>query len=183
MNEVAEKIIKPTLQTMQNEGKKFIGCLYVGLMLTNEGPKVIEFNCRFGDPETQSVLPLVKGDFLGLLYSAAKGELDENLVSYSGGSSVCVVAASRGYPETYQVGYDILGLNEIPGNVTVYHAGTKDIAGKLVTNGGRVLGVTSVLNNIDFSEAKKEAYSAMSKIHFDNIYYRKDISNKAIKIK
>ena len=183
MHEVAEKIIKPTLQTLQNEGKKFIGCLYVGLILTNEGPKVIEFNCRFGDPETQSVLPLVKGDFLGLLQSAAKGELDKNLVSYSGGSSVCVVAASRGYPETYQVGYDILGLNEIPGNVTVYHAGTKDIAGKLVTNGGRVLGVTSVLNNIDFSEAKKEAYSAMSKIHFDNIYYRKDISNKAIKIK
>lgn len=181
MNEVADKIIAPTLQTLYTEGKKFIGCLYVGLMLTKEGPKVVEFNCRFGDPETQSVLPLVKGDFLGLIHSAAKGKLDENLISYNGGSSVCVVAASRGYPETYQVGYDIKGLNKISGNVTVYHAGTKDIAGKLVTNGGRVLGVTSVLNNIDFSVAKKEAYDALSKIHFDNIYYRKDISDKAIK--
>jgi phosphoribosylamine--glycine ligase len=183
MNEVAEKIIKPTLRTLQDEGKKFIGCLYVGLMLTTEGPKVIEFNCRFGDPETQSVLPLVKGNFLGLLHSAAKGKLDENLVSYNGGSSVCIVAASNGYPETYQVGFDITGLDEIPGNVNVFHAGTKDIAGKLVTNGGRVLGITSVLNNVNFSEAKKEAYDAMSKIHFDNMYYRKDISNRAIKIK
>jgi phosphoribosylamine--glycine ligase len=183
MNEVAEKIIKPTLRTLQDEGKKFIGCLYVGLMLTTEGPKVIEFNCRFGDPETQSVLPLVKGNFLGLLHSAAKGKLDENLVSYNGGSSVCIVAASNGYPETYQVGFDITGLDEIPGNVNVFHAGTKDIAGKLVTNGRRVLGITSVLNNVNFSEAKKEAYDAMSKIHFDNMYYRKDISNRAIKIK
>jgi phosphoribosylamine--glycine ligase len=183
MNEVAEKIIKPTLRTLQDEGKKFICCLYVGLMLTTEGPKVIEFNCRFGDPETQSVLPLVKGNFLGLLHSAAKGKLDENLVSYNGGSSVCIVAASNGYPETYQVGFDITGLDEIPGNVNVFHAGTKDIAGKLVTNGGRVLGITSVLNNVNFSEAKKEAYDAMSKIHFDNMYYRKDISNRAIKIK
>ena len=183
MNEIAEKIISPTLQTLKTDGKKFIGCLYVGLMLTNEGPKVIEFNCRFGDPETQSVLPLVKGDFLGLLLSAAKGKLDDTLVSYNGGSSVCVVAASRGYPETYQVGYNINGLDEISRNVTVYHAATKEIAGKLVTNGGRVLGVTSVLNNIDFSKAKKEAYEAISKIHFDNIYYRKDISNRAIKVK
>jgi phosphoribosylamine--glycine ligase len=181
MTEVADKIIAPTLETLQTEGKKFIGCLYVGLMLTNDGPKVVEFNCRFGDPETQTVLPLVNGDFLRLLHSAAKGELDEDLIDYNGGSSVCVVAASKGYPETYQVGYDISGLDEIPRNVTVYHAGTKDIAGKLVTNGGRVLGITSVLNNIDFSEAKKEAYEAMSKIHFDNIYYRKDISNKAFK--
>ncbi|UCH65271.1 MAG: phosphoribosylamine--glycine ligase [Ignavibacterium sp.] len=183
MNEVAEKIIKPTLRTLQDEGKKFIGCLYAGLMLTTEGPKVIEFNCRFGDPETQSVLPLVKGNFLGLLHSAAKGKLDDNLVSYNGGSSVCVVVASKGYPETYQVGFDITGLDKILGNVTVFHAGTKNIAGKLVTNGGRVLGITSVLNNVNFSEAKKEAYDAISKIHFNNMYYRKDISNRAIKIK
>jgi phosphoribosylamine--glycine ligase len=182
MEGIAVNIIAPTLQALQNEGKKFIGCLYVGLMLTNDGPKVVEFNCRFGDPETQAVLPLVKGDFLRLLHSAARGELDDGLISYNGGSSVCVIAASKGYPESYQVGYDISGLDEIPRNVTVYHAGTKEIAGKVVTNGGRVLGITSVLSDVDFAKAKQDAYEAISKIHFDNIYYRKDISNKAIKI-
>lgn len=183
MEEVSSKIIAPTLQALHTEGKKFIGCLYVGLMLTNEGPKVVEFNCRFGDPETQAVLPLIKGDFLKLLLSAAQGELDSGLVSYNGGSSVCVVAASNGYPESYQVGYNISGLDDIPESVIVYHAGTKDIAGNIVTNGGRVLGITSVLSDVDFESAKQEAYEAISKIHFDNIYYRKDISNKAIKIK
>ena len=183
MEEVSKKIIEPILQTLNTEGKKFIGCLYVGLMLTAEGPKVIEFNCRFGDPEIQAVLPLVKGDFLGLLFSAAKGELNDDLISYNGGSSVCVVAASKGYPESYQVGYDISGLDEVTDSINIYHAGTKDIAGKVVTNGGRVLGITSVLSDVDFVRAKKEVYDAISKIHFDNIYYRKDISNKAIKIK
>ena len=183
MEEVSKKIIEPILQTLHTEGKKFIGCLYVGLMLTTEGPKVIEFNCRFGDPEIQAVLPLVKGDFLGLLFSAAKGELNDDLVSYNGGSSVCVVAAAKGYPESYQVGYDISGLDEVTDSINIYHAGTKDIAGKVVTNGGRVLGITSVLSDVDFIRAKKEVYDAISKIHFDNIYYRKDISNKAIKIK
>ena len=182
LKEVSVKIIAPTLETLRSEGKKFIGCLYVGLMITNEGPKVIEFNCRFGDPETQAILPLVKGDFLRLLYSAAKGELDESSVSYNGGSSVCVVAASRGYPGSFQVGYEIRGLDDIPNNVIVYHAGTKAIAGKFVTNGGRVLSITSVLNDIDFVRAKQAAYEAISKIRFDNIYYRKDISKKAIKV-
>lgn len=182
LEEVSDKIIAPTLETLQNEGKKFIGCLYVGLMITNEGPKVIEFNCRFGDPETQAILPLVKGDFLRLLLSAAKGELDENIVSYNGGSSVCVIAASKGYPESFQVGYDIKGLDDIPESIIVYHSGTKAIAGKVVTNGGRVLSITSVLNNVDFVRAKQEAYKAIAKIHFDNIYYRKDISKKAIKV-
>ena len=182
LKEVSVKIIAPTLETLRSEGKKFIGCLYVGLMITNDGPKVIEFNCRFGDPETQAILPLVKGDFLRLLYSAAKGELDESSVSYNGGSSVCVVAASRGYPGSFQVGYEIRGLDDIPNNVIVYHAGTKAIAGKFVTNGGRVLSITSVLNDIDFVRAKQAAYEAISKIRFDNIYYRKDISKKAIKV-
>ena len=182
LKEVSVKIIAPTLETLRSEGKKFIGCLYVGLMITNDGPKVIEFNCRFGDPETQAILPLVKGDFLRLLYSAAKGELYESSVSYNGGSSVCVVAASRGYPGSFQVGYEIRGLDDIPNNVIVYHAGTKAIAGKFVTNGGRVLSITSVLNDIDFVRAKQAAYEAISKIRFDNIYYRKDISKKAIKV-
>ena len=182
MEEISTKIIAPTLQTLHDEGKKFIGCLYVGLMLTIEGPKVIEFNCRFGDPETQAILPLVKGDFLKLLFSAAKEDLDDSIVSYSGGSSVCVVAASKGYPESYQVGYDISGLDDVPESVTVYHAGTKDIAGRVVTSGGRVLGITSVLTDVDFEKAKHDAYEAISKIHFDNIYFRKDISKKTIKV-
>ena len=182
LEEVSVKIIAPTLETLHNEGNKFIGCLYVGLMITNEGPKVIEFNCRFGDPETQAIIPLVEGDFLRLLYSAATGELDESAVRYNGGSSVCVVAASKGYPGSFQVGYEIKGLDDIPENVIVYHAGTKAIAGKCVTNGGRVLNITSVLNEVDFVKAKQKAYEAISKIHFDNIYYRKDISKKVIKV-
>lgn len=178
---VSAKIIEPTLRALGTEGRKFIGCLYVGLILTDEGPKVIEFNCRFGDPETQAVLPLLKGDFLKLLYSASDGNLDKDAISYETGCAVCVVSASKGYPESYQVEYEINGLENIPQNVIVFHAGTKNIAGKVVTNGGRVLGVTSVSRDNDLSAAKKLAYYAMAKIHFDNIYYRKDISNKAIK--
>ena len=181
LEDISAKIIEPTLRALSTEGKKFIGCLYAGLILTDEGPKVIEFNCRFGDPETQVVLPLLKGDFLKLLYSAADGNLDKNAISYETGSAVCVVAASKGYPESYQVGFEINGLETIPQNVIVFHASTKDIAGKVVTNGGRVLGVTSVIIENDLSAAKKLAYNALVKIHFDNIYYRKDISNKAIK--
>lgn len=178
---VSAKIIEPTLRALGTEGRKFIGCLYVGLILTDEGPKVIEFNCRFDDPETQAVLPLLKGDFLKLLYSASDGNLDKDAISYETGCAVCVVSASKGYPESYQVGYEINGLENISQNVIVFHAGTKNIAGKVVTNGGRVLGVTSVSRDNDLSAAKKLAYYAMAKIHFDNIYYRKDISNKAIK--
>jgi len=181
LENVSTKIIEPILRALSTEGRKFIGCLYAGLILTDEGPKVIEFNCRFGDPETQAVLPLLKGDFLKLLYSAADGNLDKDAISYETGCAVCVVSASKGYPESYQVGYEINGLENIPENIIVFHAGTKNIAGKLVTNGGRVLGVTSVICDNDFSAAKKLVYNALDKIHFDNIYYRKDISNKAIK--
>jgi len=182
LEDVSAKIIDPVLRALSTEGRKFIGCLYAGLILTDEGPKVIEFNCRFGDPETQAVLPLLKGDFLKLLYSAANGNLDKDAISYDKGCAVCVVSASKGYPESYQVGYEINGLENIPQNVIVFHAGTKDIAGKIVTNGGRVLGVTSVIRDNDFSAAKKLAYNALANIHFDNIYYRKDISNKIIKV-
>jgi len=181
LKEVEEKIIAPTLFALRNENKKFIGCLYAGLMLTNEGVKVVEFNCRFGDPETQAVLPLLKGDFLKLLYSASTGNLDKNAVKYNGGASVCVVAASKGYPDKYEKGFEITGLNEVDENVIVYHAGTKKVDNKIVTDGGRVLGVTSVIEKNNLKLAKEIAYKALEKIHFESIYFRKDISDKARK--
>ena len=181
LKEISAKIIAPTLQALKEEGRPFIGCLYAGLILTSDGIKVIEFNCRFGDPETQAVLPLLKGDFLKLLYSAAEGKLEKDCVSYNGGSAVCVVVASLGYPDQYQKGLEIFGLDEIPENTIVFHAGTKEDNGKILTNGGRVLGVTSVLDENDLQKAKKLAYKAVEIIHFSKMYYRRDIADKAIK--
>ncbi|NNG26746.1 MAG: phosphoribosylamine--glycine ligase, partial [Ignavibacteriaceae bacterium] len=162
-------------------GKKFIGCLYTGLILTEDGPKVIEFNCRFGDPETQVVLPLLEGDFLKLLYSAADGNLDRSAVSYSQRTAVCVVAASGGYPDEYKKGFEISGLDNLDDDVIVYHAGTKDEDGNILTNGGRVLGVTSLIMDNDLIAAKQKAYEAINSINFRNIYFRKDIADKALK--
>ncbi len=181
LEEIETTIIAPTLRALNEEGKKFIGCLYAGLILTEDGPKVIEFNCRFGDPETQVVLPLLEGDFLKLLYSAADGNLDLNTVSYSQRTAVCVVAASGGYPDDYEKGFEISGLDKLSEDIIIYHAGTKDEDGKILTNGGRVLGVTSLLENDDLAEAKEKAYKAINSIHFRNIYFRKDIADKALK--
>ncbi len=182
LDEIEEKIISPTLQALLKDGRRFIGCLYAGLMITDEGPKVVEFNCRFGDPETQAVLPLLKGDFLQLLYSAASGKIDKSSVEYNGGSSVCVVCASGGYPGSFKIGYEIKGLEtfENDNENIIYHAGTKEDNDKIVTNGGRVLGVTSVIDSNNLKLAKKKAYQAVQKIYFENIYYRKDIADKGI---
>ncbi len=178
--EVEETIIKPTLKALKDEGRPYSGCLYVGIMITAKGPKVIEFNCRFGDPETQVVLPLLKGDFLKLLYSAAKGKLNKGAVKYKGGCSVCVVAASNGYPDNYVKGYEISGLDLNEPGIIIYHAGTKEENGKIVTNGGRVLGITSVIKKNDLRQAKQMAYKALDNVKFHDIYYRKDIADKAI---
>jgi phosphoribosylamine--glycine ligase len=178
---IKNKIITPILNTLKKNNRKFIGCLYAGLMITKDGPKVVEFNCRFGDPETQVVLPIIKGDFLELLHSAAIGKLKKNIVEYNGGCSVCVVAASDGYPDSYEKGFEITGLDEVPDDIIIYHAGTKKENGKIFTNGGRVLGVTSVLSEFNLMLAKDKAYQALEKIHFKNIYFRKDISDKALK--
>ena len=178
--EIDEKIIVPTLRALKNENKKFNGCLYNGLMITSAGPKVIEFNCRFGDPETQAVLPLLNGDFLELLYSAANGNLNKNAVKYNGGSAVCVVAASGGYPEAYKKGFEIKGLESEDEGVVVFQAGTKMQGNKITTNGGRVLGVTSVVQGDNMKLAKQKAYNALSNIYFEGIYFRKDIADKAI---
>jgi phosphoribosylamine--glycine ligase len=181
MNEIEKKIISPTLKQMNRTGNKFIGCLYAGLMITKEGPKVIEFNCRFGDPETQVVLPILEGDLLQLLYSAADGKLDYNSVRYSGGCSVCIVAASAGYPDSYKKGFEITGLELFDEEIIIYHAGTKKLNDKILTNGGRVLGIASVLKTFDLTAAQKKAYDAIKKIHFDGVYFRKDVGEKAFK--
>lgn len=182
MNEIVTKIISPILKAMAEEKNKFSGCLYCGLMITDKGPKVVEFNCRFGDPETQVVLPLIEGDLLELLYSVAAGKLNPKSVWNTGGASVCVIAASKGYPDEYKIGYKISGIENIDDpEIIIYHAGTKLSGNKLLTNGGRVLGVTSIINRNDISEARAKAYNAIEKIHFNDIYYRKDIALKAVK--
>ncbi len=179
--EMKNRIFYPVINTLNKRNATFIGCLYAGLIITEEGIKVIEFNCRFGDPETQVVLPIIKGNFLHLLYSASLGKINKSAVEYNGGSSVCVVAASGGYPDSYEKGFEITGLDEQLAGILVYHAGTKETNGKILTNGGRVLGVTSVLPDFNLMLAKDHAYKALAGIKFKNIYYRKDISDKAFK--
>lgn len=177
---IAKEIIAPTLKALREKGIHFVGCLYCGLMMTNSGPKVVEFNCRFGDPETQVILPLLEGNFVELLYSAASGKINNDAVKYNGGASVCVVAASGGYPDTFEKGFIINGLENVFPNVKVYHAGTKEENGKILTNGGRVLNITSFIEKNNLTDAKKIAYEALSKINFERMYYRKDISDKAL---
>ncbi len=179
--QIKNRILYPVVRTLNKRNASFIGCLYAGLIITDEGPKVIEFNCRFGDPETQVVLPVIKGDFLHLLYTAALGKIDKAAVEYNGGSSVCVVAASAGYPDSFEKGFEITGLDELRPDIIIYHAGTKEENGKVITNGGRVLGVTSVLPDFNLMLAKDLAYKALENINFKNIYYRKDIADKALK--
>ena len=181
LEQITAEIVEPTLLAMRNVGSPFQGCLYCGLMMTEQGPKVVEFNCRFGDPETQVVLPLLDGDFVELLYSSAEGRLNKTAVKYNGGASVCVVTGSGGYPDKYEKGFEIKGLDEISNYVTVYHAGTKEENGKIWTNGGRVLNLTSFSKNNDLTVAKEMVYSEISKISFDGMHYRKDIADKAIK--
>lgn len=180
MDLIEKKIIIPTINAMAIEGRKFVGCLYCGLMITSEGPKVVEFNCRFGDPETQAVLPVLEGDFLQLLYSAALGTLDKTSVKYNNGAAVCVVAASKGYPDSYEKGFEISGLDSLDKDIVVFHAGTKDDGNKILTNGGRVLGVTAVVDKPELKTAKQKAYQALEKITFNGMYFRSDIADRAI---
>ncbi len=181
LTEIEKNIIAPALNAMKQEGRKYNGCLYCGLMITPQGAKVVEFNCRFGDPETQAVLPLLEGDLLELFYSAAIGKLNKNAVRYSGGASVCVVAASNGYPGSFEKGFEITGLETISDmDIKVFHAGTRFDGGKVVTSGGRVLGITAVTKENDLAACKEKAYKALKKINFGNIYYRTDIADKGI---
>ena len=177
-----ETIFLPTIEAMQREGCPFKGCLYFGLMLTPKGPKVIEYNCRFGDPETQVVLPLLESDLLKIMMSTTNGTLADTEVTFSNGAAACVVMASGGYPEHYEKGKEITGLTEgqIPGSpAVVYHAGTALNDGKLVTNGGRVLGVTATGDTLP--QALEKAYAACESIHFEDAHKRSDIGQRALK--
>ena len=180
-NEIAnlcmETIFLPTIRGMGREGRRFSGCLYFGLMLTDRGPKVIEYNCRFGDPETQAVLPLLRSDLLTIMQACENGTLAQTEVEFSGQSSACVILASMGYPESYPTGFEI-EIGDV-GDSVIYHAGTKRQDGKLVTSGGRVLAVTAVSDTLE--DALDQVYASVDDISFTGMFYRKDIGQKALK--
>lgn len=177
--ECMEKIFIPTINAMNAEGRSFKGCLYFGLMLTPKGPKVIEYNCRFGDPETQVVLPRLKTDIMDIFEAINNETLSELNIEWSDDAAACVVIASGGYPKSYPKGLEITGLeNGQRDGVIVYHAGTAMDGNSLVTSGGRVLGVTAL--GTDLLEALNKSYSAVEKIDFENKHFRKDIGQKAL---
>ncbi len=177
--ECMDKIFIPTINAMNNEGRTFKGCLYFGLMITPKGPKVIEYNCRFGDPETQVVLPRLKTDIVDIFEAIDNETLSDLDVEWSDDACACVIMASGGYPKSYPKGIEITGLSngQLDG-VTVYHAGTKLQDNKLVTSGGRVLGVTALGDTLE--NALKKSYDAVEKIHFDGAHYRRDIGKRAL---
>ncbi len=177
-----EQIFLPTINAMNAEGRTFKGCLYFGLMITPKGPKVIEYNCRFGDPETQVVLPRLKTDIINIFEAINNGTLSELDIEWDDRACACVIMASGGYPKSYPKGVEITGLTD--GNldgVTVYHAGTKQADGKLVTAGGRVLGITALGDTLE--EALDKAYDGVRRIHFDGAHWRTDIGKRALAAK
>lgn len=177
--ECMDKIFMPTINAMNNEGRTFKGCLYFGLMITPKGPKVIEYNCRFGDPETQVVLPRLKTDIVDIFEAIDNETLSDLDVEWSDDACACVIMASGDYPKSYPKGIEITGLSngQLDG-VTVYHAGTKLQDNKLVTSGGRVLGVTALGDTLE--NALKKSYDAVEKIHFEGAHYRRDIGKRAL---
>ena len=176
-----ELVLKPVVAAMAKEGTPYQGCLYAGLMIKGDSVKVVEFNCRFGDPETQVVLPLLDGDLAEIMLACATGTLDKVEVAWHDKAAVCVVMASGGYPESYEKGKEITGLAaaEEDKDVVVFHAGTKEADGKIVTSGGRVLGVTAV--DASIKAARDRAYAAVETIAFEKNFYSKDISLRALK--
>ena len=171
-----EEIFLPTIRAMKAEGRTFKGCLYFGLMITPDGPKVIEYNCRFGDPETQVVLPLLESDLLTIMRACREGTLADTEVKFSAGSACCVVMASQGYPESYEKGFEITMDGDLTAEVFI--AGAKLENGKLLTSGGRVLGVVATADTLP--AAIEAAYSQVPKVHFDNAFYRHDIGARAL---
>ena len=178
---VLEEILKPTVKGLQREGKEYKGVLYAGLILTKEGPKVLEFNARFGDPETQVVLPRLKTDLIDILNAVIEDTLHKIHIQWEDNAAVCVVVASGGYPGEYQKGKVINGLERLEKmkNIIAFHAGTKFQDNQVITSGGRVLGITAWDETI--SKAKEKAYKVVKEIYFEDMYYRKDIAAKAIK--
>jgi len=176
---VKKTIIKPVIRGMKSEGRVYKGVLYAGLILTHDGPKVLEFNCRFGDPEIQAILPLLKTDILDLMIESTEGRLKDQPIQLEDKAAVCVVMASGGYPGNYAKGKEIQGLKRVPKDVLVFHAGSRKKGDKIVTSGGRVLGVTATSN--DIKRAIDKVYQAVSQITFDRAFYRGDIAHRAIK--
>ncbi|MGA2559930.1 MAG: phosphoribosylamine--glycine ligase [Terracidiphilus sp.] len=178
---ILHHVAEPAIRAMAEEGTPFVGVLYCGLMLTARGPQVLEFNARFGDPETQAILVRLESDLVDVLEACIDGRLDQTELRWSAGASACVVASSAGYPGSYKTGLPIQGLSkaeQVPG-VHVFHSGSKQLGNQLVTNGGRVLGVTAAASSLD--EALDRAYQAIAQIQFDGIYYRRDIGQRALK--
>ena len=177
--ECMEKIFLPTIKAMNAEGRTFKGCLYFGLMLTEKGPKVIEYNCRFGDPETQVVLPLLDSDLFTVMRAVTDGTLDKTEVKFKNENAACVVMASKGYPQQYESGFELKIDTSVKDSV--YVAGAKNENGRLLTAGGRVLGVTATADTLE--NAINKAYERVGKVDFENAFYRKDIGARALKAK
>ena len=176
---VEQEIIQPTLAGMKSEGYPYKGCLYVGLMITTEGPKVVEYNCRLGDPETQVLMPLIESDPVELFHASATAALSSYSLKLKNASAVCVVMASKGYPDEYETGKEILGIREAEMNgAIVFHAGTKNDNGKILSAGGRVLGVTAIGDGLQ--KTIEKTYDAVKKISFDGAYFRTDIGTKGL---
>lgn len=175
--ECMEKIFLPTINAMNAENRPFKGCLYFGLMLTKGGPKVIEYNCRFGDPEAQVVLPLLKGDLVDIMLATRNGKLAEISVEFSKRSACCVIVASGGYPQKYEKGFPITLPDDCP-DTDIYVAGAKLKDGRLLTDGGRVLGVAAIADGLE--EAIEKSYAAAEKVKFDKAYFRRDIGRRAL---
>ena len=175
-----EKILKPIIDAMNKEGISYKGCLYAGLMIVNGEPKVVEFNARFGDPETQVVLPLLESDLVDIMLACIDGNLAAQQINWSNDSAVCIVLASGGYPQSYKKGFEIDGLNKAKAlDTLIIHAGTAKVDDKIVTSGGRVLGVVAKAG--DIKTAVDKAYKGVEVIHFDNMHFRKDIAHRALK--
>jgi phosphoribosylamine--glycine ligase len=179
-DQILDTLIMPAIRAMKKEGRTYTGLLYTGIMLTKDGPKVIEYNCRFGDPETQVALPLMETDLVEVIQASLSGKLDSLEVKCYNECAVCVVIASGGYPGSYETGKPIHGLKEADAleGVTVFHAGTRIQDGRVVTSGGRVLGVTGVGET--FAQARDRAYAGVSKISFEGMHYRRDIGERVI---
>ena len=178
---ILRHVAEPTVRGMAEENTPFIGVLYCGLMMTAKGPQVLEYNARFGDPETQAILVRLESDLVDALEACIDGRLAETKMQWDSGASACVVASSSGYPGSYKTGLPITGLTnaaQTPG-VEVFHSGTARVGNQVVTSGGRVLGVTATGDSLE--QALLRAYQALSQIHFDGIYYRRDIGHRALK--
>jgi phosphoribosylamine---glycine ligase len=176
--ELTETILKPAVAGLRAEGLPFVGVLYAGLMLTPAGPRLLEFNCRFGDPETQAIMPLLDSDLLEVVEACVDGRLAEVEPRWKAGAAACVVMASAGYPSSSPTGQVIHGLDGLPAQTTVFHAATEARAGQVVTAGGRVLGVTGWAGTLD--EALGRAYAAVAQVGFEGQHYRTDIGRRAV---